>query len=129
MNADDSIQESLENGELITTPDGLAYKKVFDALRREPDYALPVDFADRIAVKIEQQKAEAKRDRYMLVMGLAGFVLATIIAVLLTGFKPDFGALEFLASNTGLICFAAALVALFNLAENKILSKTRSEFF
>ena len=89
---DQELQNQIEKtGMFADGVDAYAYKKVFDALKQEPDFYLSVDFADRVIQKIEIKK-ESSSDFIWFGVGIFMFAVAAIVAIVLTDFKVSFGA-------------------------------------
>lgn len=128
-NKDEELQKQIDlesiSGDGV---DAQAYQKVFDALTREPEYTLPVYFADRMISLIESKETakEISRDNFWLGLGLFSFVIASIVAIVLTGFRPSFGAFQFFAGYPGLVCFGIAFVILLNWIDKKIIRKVEA---
>lgn len=107
---DEHLQSEIEkSGEAGDSLDAHAYKRVFDALRKEPDFSLPANFADRVVQAVSATK-ESSRDTLWLVLGITLFIAAATIAIVLTGFRPDVGVFRFLAGYPGLIVFGLAFI-------------------
>src|SRR6185369_2153959 len=97
---DENLQNQFDRGDFYSKGiEAQAYQKVFDALKREPDYTLPVYFADRLVTLIESKETakEVSNDKFWLGLGLFSFIITLIIALVLTEFKLSFGAFRFLA--------------------------------
>src|SRR4051812_39009228 len=102
---DENLQNQFDRGDISNAGvDGQAYQKVFESLKQEPNYELPVNFADRLITLIEsnEKAKEISRDNFWLVLGLLSFVATLVVAVTLTGFKLSFGAFRFFAGCPGL---------------------------
>jgi hypothetical protein len=108
--------------------DAQAYQKVFDALKREPEYMLPIYFADRLVTLIESKEKgkEVARDNLWLGLGLFSFVVALIVAFVFTDFKISVGAFQFLAGYPGLIFFGISFILLLHWVDKKILRKVEA---
>ncbi len=107
---DEELQNQIEQASSsIDGVDAYAYKKVFDALKQEPDFHLPINFADRVIQKIEAKK-ESSNDFVWFGLGILLFIVATIVAILLTNFKLNFGALKFITGYPGLIIFGISFI-------------------
>jgi hypothetical protein len=122
----EELQKLFERGDFSNEGiDAQAFQKVFDALKQEPTYELPVYFADRLVTLIEsKEKAkEISLDRFWLGVGLFSFVIALIVALALTDFKLSFGAFRFFAGYPGLVLFGIAFIALLNWVDKKIIRK------
>jgi len=128
-NKDEELQKQFDEGNfLANTVDAQAYQKVFVALKREPEYTLPVYFADRLVTLIEsKEKAkEVSRDNFWLGLGLFSFVITLIVAFALTDFKPSFGAFRFFAGYPGLVFFGIAFILFLNWLDKKIIRKAEA---
>jgi hypothetical protein len=126
---DEELQKQFDEGNLLGDGvDAQAYQKVFDALKQEPEYALPVYFADRLITLIEsKEKAkEVSRDNFWLGLGLFSFVIALIVALALTDFRLSFGAFQFFAGYPGLIIFAIGFILLLNWIDKKVIQKAEA---
>ena len=107
---EEELQNQIEKtGMLADGVDAYAYKKVFNALKQEPDFHLPGNFADRVIQKIEVKK-ETSSDFIWFGLGIFLFAAAAIVAIVLTDFKVSFGALKFMAGYPGLFIFGAAFI-------------------
>ncbi len=126
---DEGLQKQFESG--IIPNDGIeshAYQKVFDALKREPEYSLPLNFADRMMALVEsKEKAkEVSRDNLWLGLGISSFLIALIVAFVLTGFKFSFGAFQFFSGYYGLVIFGIGFILLLNWVDKKVVRKTQA---
>src|SRR5882757_4901504 len=93
---DEDLQNEIERGDVPVGIEANAYKRVFDALRKDPDFILPVNFADHVIARVEAKK-ESSFDFVWMGAGVVGFVIAAIISVVLTNFKFNFGVFKFMA--------------------------------
>ena len=118
---DEDIQQRVEQGNHSDDRETRAYVRIFDALNREPDFSLPVSFASRVASRV--MAGRSSRDIYWLYAGLAACVMAMLVAVLMTGFKLDFGAFKFISGYPGFITFAIAFVAALQWLDKSIVRK------
>jgi len=124
---EDQLQESVEGGESLSSQDANAYRKVFHALRREPEFVLPPSFADRIVGRLDEK--HSSRDLVWLYMGLGSFVITLLVAIVLSGFNPDFSFLTlssftFLSSYKGLVIFGIAFILALQWIDRKFVRKT-----
>lgn len=117
MNDDHQLQENTERGEPSTTREGKAYRMVFDALRREPDFVLPPAFASRIVGQLRQSRSS--REMTWLVLGLLSIVIAMLVAIGMTGFRPDAGMFTFISNYPGFISFGVAFILLLHWIDRK----------
>jgi hypothetical protein len=123
---DEALQKQFECGDFPAEGiDAHAYQKVFDALKREPEFTLPVYFADRLVTLLESREMakETSRDNFWLGLGLFSFVIALLVAFALTGFKLSAGAFQFLAGYPGFIIFGIAFIALLNWVDKRVIRK------
>jgi|GEM_PF-706314 len=118
--SEEELQHRLEAGENITGKDAAAYRKVFDALEREPDFRLPVNFADAVMGRIES-KQESRKEYFLIGGGVLFFAIATVVTYFMTDFKlsldtfrlqTDFSAFQFVKNYAGLFIFGATLLLL-----------------
>jgi len=126
---DENLQKQFESGDFSNDGiDAQAYRKVFDALKQEPEYTLPVYFADRLVTLIESKEnaKEISRDNFWLGLGLFSFVIALIVALVLIDFKLSFGAFRFFAGYPGLVIFGIAFILVLNWIDKKIIRKVEA---
>ena len=126
---DDDLQNQFDQGDYSTDGiDGQAYQKVFDALKQEPEYTLPVYFADRLLSRIESKEKvkETSRDNVWLGLGLFSMIIALIVSFALTDFQISAGAFQFFGSHAGLIAFGVAFILLLNWVDKKIIRKVEA---
>jgi len=118
--SEEELQHKLEAGEHITGKDAAAYRKVFDALEREPDFRLPMNFADAVMSRIES-KQESRKEYFLIGGGVLFFVIATIVAYFMTDFRlssdtfklqTNLNAFQFVKNYMGLFIFGAAFIIL-----------------
>jgi hypothetical protein len=108
---DEELQNKFLSGVADDSLDGVAYKKVFRALLVEPDFNLPVFFADKVIQQIESKETKsASHEMYWLAGGVFVLFGAAVIGAILSGFKPSFGAFKFWASYPGLLLFGLAFI-------------------
>ena len=127
--SDEDLNKQFEHGDFSNEGiDARAYQKILDGLKREPEYMLPVYFADRLVTLIEsKEKAkEIARDNLWLGLGLFSFVIALVVALVLTGFKVSVGAFRFFEGYLGLIAFGICFVLLLHWVDKKILRKVEA---
>ena len=124
--SDEELQNKIDRNDFTGEGiDAQAYQKVFDAVKREPEFTLPVYFADRLITLIEsKEKAkEVSNDNLWLGLGFFLFAVASIVVFGLTDFKMSVGAFEFFAGYPGLIVFAIAFILLLNWLDKKVIRK------
>lgn len=123
--AEEELQNQIENGLINESDDVRSYQRVFDALKKEPDFHVSLPFADRILAIIE--KKEEKRDYWWMAAGIFLTVIALIVSLVLTGAHWTAGAFTFLSGYPGLVAFGIAFILLLHWIDKKIIRK-RIEF-
>ena len=129
MSNDEELQKSVESGNKFSGDDldAKAYQEVFTHLRKKPDTNLPGDFADKIIARvIEQKRRSSSRDFYWLAGGVFLLIVAMIVAVVLSGFKPGLGFLKGISSYAGVFAFGIAFIIFLNRLDKKLLPKGES---
>ncbi|MEK6780927.1 MAG: hypothetical protein AABY93_04445 [Bacteroidota bacterium] len=123
---DEELQGQIEKmGSAGENLDATAYKKVFEVLRQEPDFHLPINFDNLVISKIET-KRESSKDFLWFGIGLFTFTVATIVAVMLTNFKISFGALKFVTGYPGLFVFGAGFILALHWLDKKLVRSNGS---
>jgi hypothetical protein len=118
---DEELQNKILSGLADDSNDGIAYKKVINALSTEPDFHLSLHFADNVLRQIErkEQKSTA-REMYWLAAGIFVLSVGAVVGAILSGFKPSFGGFKFLASYPGLLAFGLAFILFIQWLDRKI---------
>jgi hypothetical protein len=119
--ADEELQNKIEQGLAESNADAQAYKQVFKILKRDPEFNLPIQFADRLVSVLE--KKEEKRDYYWLAVGILFSIISLIVAVVLVAERWSINAFSFLSSNVGLVVFGILFVALLQWIDKKVVRK------
>jgi hypothetical protein len=118
---DEELQNRIEKGQSAEDPDASIYQRVFSALKKEPDFSLPTNFSDVVINRIEVTKPQASNDNLWLGLGVFGFVLATVITIVLTGFTPGVGAFTFLSGYSGLLFFGVMFILALHFFDKKFI--------
>jgi hypothetical protein len=120
---DEELQNKIIAGGTDGSVDGLAYKKVFDAISTEPDFNLPINFADTVITQIESKDAKSTTyDMRWLAAGIFVLLLGAVVGAVLIGFKPNFGAFKFWASYPGLFAFGLAFILFIQWLDKKLVN-------
>lgn len=119
---DEELQNSIEKGAAPDGVDARAYARVFDALRKEPSFQLPANFAARVIEGIDFSPRRST-DVMWLYAGIFSCVVAMVVAILLTDFKITFGAFRFISGYPGLIAFAAVFILGLQWLDKKLVRK------
>lgn len=118
---DHELQELVEGGSYPGDRDSRLYQTVFKALRTETDYTLPADFADRVIATVKARYSS--RDMVWLIGGVFLFIVALVVAVIVTGFSFSLGVFTFLSGYPGLVVFGAAFVLALQWIDRKWIRK------
>ena len=100
------------------------YRQVFNALSREPAFAVSPHFADRVIQRINSQHEKSNsRDLLYLIMGSVLMLVTAVVGAWLAGFKPDFGVFKFLSGYAGLVIFGSIFILLIHWLDKKVITK------
>lgn len=126
MNHEEELQNQIERG-LAThdSEDALAYQRVFDSLKKEPNFHVSLPFADRLIALIE--KKEERRDYWWMAIGISLSVIALIVVLVITKVNWTTGAFTFISKYAGLVAFGIAFILMLQWVDKKIIKK-RTEF-
>jgi hypothetical protein len=117
---DEELQNKFLTGMADASVDGIAYKKVFHALSTEPDFNLPINFADKVIKQIERKEAKSTAyEMRWLAAGIFLLFIGAVVGAVLGGFKPSFGAFKFWASYPGLFVFSLIFILLIQWLDKK----------
>ena len=119
--ADEGLQNKIEHGLPETNADAQAYHYIFNVLKKDPEFNLPIQFADRMVSLLE--KKEEKKDYYWLAVGILLSVVSLIVAIVLVAERWSINAFSFLSSNVGLVVFGVLFVLLLQWVDKKIVRK------
>ena len=118
---EEELQSQIEKQLNAEGIDASSYRKIFNVLKKEPTYSLPAAFSDDIIKRIEMTRPSTSSDRLWFVLGIAGFVVAALVTILLTGFKLSAGTFKFLSGYSGLLIFGIAFVLLLQFFDKKFI--------
>jgi sterol desaturase/sphingolipid hydroxylase (fatty acid hydroxylase superfamily) len=128
-NWEDELQQNIESGQPVDNgPDAQAYRAVFEAIQKEPEYVLPPGFARRVMQNIEIREKRWLSVREVRAVALAVFLMIAALAVTIymTGVKPALGILNQVQPYWGFILFAISFVALLNWLDRKFIIRRPS---
>lgn len=127
MIEDEELQSNIERGLAPNNTQGpeRIYQVIFNALKKDPMSSLPVDFAEGVVKKIQaaRDKKASRWDMVWLIFGGVSFIVAALVAAVITGFRPDPGVFTFFSNYSGLIIFGAILVVILQVLERQLISK------
>ena len=119
---EEELQNQLEHDlNADASEDARAYKRVFDVLKKEPDFHVSLPFADRIITLIE--KREEKRDYWWMGTGIFLSLIAMIVALALTQANWSAGVFTFFSGYPGLVAFGIAFILFLQWIDKKIIRK------
>jgi hypothetical protein len=123
---EEELQHLTENGLLNeSSEDTRAYQRVFDVLKKEPDFHVSLPFADRIVALIE--KKEEKHDYLWMATGIFLIVVTLIVSLALSNIHWTTGVFTFISGYSGLIIFGTGFILLLQWVDKKVIKK-RIEF-
>lgn len=122
MKHEEELQNQIEQGlRTHDSDDALAYQRVFNFLKKEPDFHVSLPFADRIIALIE--KKEERKDFGWIAAGIFLTVIALIVALAMTKVKWNTGAFTFISEYYGLFLFGIAFVLMLQWVDKKFVLK------
>lgn len=102
--------------------DSKAYRQVFQAIEKDPGYALPSRFAESVVAKvIAKQKREQSRDYFWFFSGLFVLLIAAVVTIVVTEYRFDFGFLRSMADYKGLAAFGVIFVIFLNWLDKRLI--------
>src|SRR5260370_40685946 len=96
MNADESIQKQIEEGNIPSGVDADAYRLIFQSLRKEPNFKLSADFAQRGSPMANSQSKRFDWDKFFLFAGFIALTIAIVYASAVTNFTFSVGPCQFI---------------------------------
>lgn len=118
----EDLQQQAEFDHRQSDEDVQAYKKVFEALKREPSFSVHHSFADEV-VALAQKKPETSRDGLWMGLGIALLVITAIVVIAITGFKFEVGIFKFLSSYYRFVIFAIAFIIALHWVDRRLLKQ------
>ncbi len=122
MNHEEELQNQVEQGLAANnSEDAFAYQRVFNSLKKEPDFHVSLPFADRVVALIE--KREEQKDYWWLAAGLFLSVITLIVAIALTKVTWSAGAFTFVSDYYGLVLFGIVFILLLQWVDKRVIKK------
>ena len=122
MKHEEELQNLVEKGLTNeSNEDARAYQRIFDALKKEPDFHVSLPFADRIIALIE--KKEEKRDYWWMAAGIFLIFIALVVAIVLANIHWTTGVFTFLSGYSGLVIFGIAFILFLQWIDKKVIKK------
>jgi len=118
---DEELQTKIEQGLTETSTDAQAYQHVFKVLKIDPEFNLPIQFANRLISLLE--KKEEKRDYFWLAMGILLSIISLIATIALVAERWSINSFSFLSSNVGLVVFGVLFVAFLQWVDRRVVRK------
>jgi len=125
-NWEEELQQNIESGQPGDNgPDAQAYRAVFDALQKEPEYALPPAFARRVMQRIEVRQKQRFTLLEVRAIAAAAFLMVAVLAVsiYMTGVKSALGVLTEVKPYWGFIVFAVSFIALLHWLDRRFVTR------
>lgn len=117
---DEKLQQEIESGQTPNGKDAVAYQKVFNALQKEP-CQLPVDFADRVLLKLQQKPASLFKEYFWLAAGWVLLLVGAIVSIQWVSVKFTWGTFQFLSGYQGLMGLAFLLIVIVQWLDKRLL--------
>jgi hypothetical protein len=119
---EEELQKRVEQGQEDRNigMDARAYVEIFRALKKDPGYSLPVNFAERVADKVFQKKSAVFSDAFWFGIGIFLLTVSLVVALFFTGFSVHFGFLEEMTNYKGLLVFGIVFVGFLNWLDKKL---------
>src|SRR5689334_5997988 len=124
-NWEEELQQNIESGQSTDNgPDAQAYRTVFDALQKEPQYALPAGFARRVMQKIEirEKRRLSFRERRAVALAVFLMVIALAVTIYMTGVKPALGVLNGVSPHWAFIVFAISFIGFLHWLDRRFIA-------
>ncbi len=122
MKHEEELQNQIEQGlRTHDSDDALAYQRVFNSVKKEPDFHVSLPFADRIVALIE--KKEERKDFGWIAAGIFLTVIALIVALAMTKVNWSTGAFTFISEYYGLFLFGIVFILLLQWIDKKLVRK------
>ncbi len=119
---EEELQNQIEKGLVDeSSEDARAYQRVFDSLKKEPDFHVSLPFADRIIALID--KKEEQRDYWWMAAGIFLTVIALIVSLVLTSANWTAGVFTFVSGYPGLVAFGIVFILLLQWVDRKVIKK------
>jgi len=120
--SEEELQNQIEKGLVDeSSEDARAYQRVFDALKKEPDFHVSLSFADRLIALVD--KKEEQRDYWWMATGIFLTVIALIVSFLLTSANWNTGVFTFVSGYTGLVVFGVAFILVLHWIDRRVIKK------
>jgi|GEM_PF-1367785 len=125
---EEQLQEAIERNTAETGGDDeRAYQQVFAALRRPSGRSFSAGFEDAVMDKVQQQQVRRRSREYVwYIVGVVLMVIATVVAVLWTGFQLNFGFLYSISAYSGVFVFGGAFILFLHLLDRRLLHNKKS---
>jgi hypothetical protein len=125
---DEHLQKQVESGNADETSDSLAYKKVFNVLKKDPQHLLPADFAEKVLMLVNEKRSSGSWgiELVLAVIGGLSCLITLVAAVIISEFKIQFGFLESVRDFRGVFIFGALLIILFHFLDKIVVRKDRT---
>jgi hypothetical protein len=122
---EEELQNNFEKGKFSGGDelDTRAYQQVFQSLKKEPDYSLPNNFADKLVERVVQRNTKKgfSTDLFWFIAGILSLIIALIVSIAFTGFKLNLGFLSAMNRYKGLLVFATVFIAFLDWLDKRLI--------
>jgi hypothetical protein len=120
--SEEELQNQIEKGLVDeSSEDAHAYQRIFDVLKKEPDFHVSLPFADRIIAIID--KKEEQRDYWWMAAGILLTLIALIVCIVIIRPHWTAGVFTFISGYAGLVIFGIAFILLLHWVDKKVIKK------
>ena len=126
-NFEEELQKNIEKGQSPVGDDldVRAYQEVFRVLKKDPGYQLSSGFAEKVISKVNQtQNGSLSRDYLWFFSGLLFVLITSVITLMFTNFRLDFGFLNVMSDYTGLAFFGLIFIIFLNWLDKRLVMPT-----
>jgi hypothetical protein len=123
---DEELQKKVESGHESDDIDSRSYKTVFQALSQEPEFKLPTSFADRVVAIAENKRKGSSSDFLWFGLGIFFLLIAFVVAIVMSGFKPNLGFLSGVSSYYGLFIFGGFFIGILSWIDRRFIHRHTS---
>ncbi|MEP6736051.1 MAG: hypothetical protein ABJA70_11060 [Chryseolinea sp.] len=122
---DEELQRNIENG---LTPTGEAsdariYRTLFKSLSKPPVVNIPLNFADHVVAKVNEQQAQRSSRVFVWHgVGIVMLLLAAVVGFVYSGIKVDTSNFKQLAGIAGLVVFSIVFCGILNIIDRKVVA-------
>jgi hypothetical protein len=119
---EEELQNRVASGGSTEGPDADAYRRVFNAIEKEPAYNVSDDFARKVISQIDaRQSTSLSKDYIWFGIGIIFLIASFLVTLTFVDFHIDLGFLSLMADYKGLAIFGIAFILGLNWLDKKLL--------